>query len=132
MKATTNWIKGFESVIDDNNGHSYTIDLPEKAGGENLGATALDMCVMSLSGCVVTIFALIAKKMRFEFSELKVDVDAQKGSKTIENSDVTLYIKSDASDSKIEQCLDMTMKTCPVGVLFDQAGVKTTHKIVKL
>ncbi len=132
MKSTTKWVKGFESVIDDAQGHEYTIDLPETSGGANAGATALDLCAMSLSGCVVTIFALIAKKMRFEFTELKVDVDAHKGTKTIETADVVLSIKSEASESKIEQCLQMTMDRCPVGVLFTQAGVVITHKVVKL
>ncbi|MCY1634019.1 MULTISPECIES: OsmC family protein [Marinifilum] len=134
MKATTTWTKGMSSVITDNRGHEITIDLPEAKGGEDLGATAFEVCLMSYSGCVNTIFNIVAKKMRIEFEALVVDtVGSQKdGAPTFTDVEVELKIDSEASDEKIEKCLQQTLKMCPVGVLFHQAGVNTTYKIEKM
>lgn len=134
MKATTTWTKGISSVITDNRGHEVVIDLPEAKGGENLGATAFELCLMSYSGCVNTIFNVVAKKMRIDFSALEVDtIGTQKdNAPTFTDVEVELKIESEASDEKIEKCLEQTLKICPVGVLFHQAGVNTTYKINRL
>jgi len=134
MKATTTWTKGMSSVITNNRGHEITIDLPDGKGGENLGATAFEVCLMSYSGCVNTIFNVVAKKMRIEFTSLEVDTTAQQqnGAPTFTDVEVELRIDSEANDEKIKKCLEQTLKMCPVGVLFHQAGVNTTYKIVKM
>lgn len=134
MKATTTWTKGMSSVITDNRGHEITIDLPEGKGGEDLGATAFELCLMSYSGCVNTIFNVVAKKMRINFESLIVDTTGEQkdGAPTFTDIAVELKIDSEASDAKIEKCLQQTLKMCPVGVLFHQAGVDTTYKIEKL
>ncbi|MPQ47799.1 OsmC family peroxiredoxin [Marinifilum sp. N1E240] len=134
MKATTTWTKGMSSIITNNRGHEITIDLPDGKGGENLGATAFEVCLMSYSGCVNTIFNVVAKKMRIEFTSLEVDTTAQQqnGAPTFTDVEVELRIDSEANDEKIKKCLEQTLKMCPVGVLFHQAGVNTTYKIVKM
>ncbi len=134
MKATTIWKEGTSSVITNNRGHETVIDLPETKGGQDLGSTAFELCLMSYSGCVNTIFNIVSKKMRFEFTALEVDtIGFQKNNAlTFTDVEVELRVKSDASDEKIESCLQKTLKICPVGVLFHQAGVNTTYKIVRL
>ena len=134
MKATTTWTHGTSSVITDNRGHEVIIDLPETKGGEDLGATAFELCLMSYSGCVNTIFNIVAKKMRIDFTALKVDaIGSQKDdAPTFTDVEIELRIESGASDKKIESCLQKTLKMCPVGVLFHQAGVNTTYKIMRL
>jgi putative redox protein len=134
MKATTIWTKGMSSVITDNRGHEVTIDLPATKGGEDLGATAFELCLMSYSGCVNTIFNLVAKKMRIEFDALEVDTTGSQkdGAPTFSDVEVELRINSEASDEKITKCLEQTLKMCPVGVLFHQAGVNTTYKIERI
>ena len=134
MKATTTWTKGISSVITDNRGHETIIDLPEAKGGEDLGPTAFELCLMSYSGCVNTIFNIVSKKMRFEFSALEVDtIGHQKdGAPTFTDIEVELRVETEASDEKIESCLQKTLKMCPVGVLFHQAGVNTTYEIMRL
>lgn len=134
MKATTTWTQGTSLIITDNRGHEVTIDLPKEKGGEDLGANALDLCLMSYSGCVTTIFNIVAKKMRIEFTALKVNaIGSQKDdAPTFTDVDIELKIDSEASNEKIDKCLQQTLKMCPVGVLFHQAGVNTTYKIEKL
>ncbi len=134
MKATTTCTKGLTSVITNHRDHEVTIDLPEAKGGDNLGATAFELCLMSYSGCINTIFNLIAGKMRIEFEVLEVEtIGLQKdGAATFTDVEIELRIDSEASEEKIQKCLEKTIKLCPVGVLFHQAGVKTTYVIKKL
>ncbi len=134
MKATTTWTEGTSSIITDNRGHETIVDLPEAKGGMDLGPTAFELCLMSYSGCVNTIFNIVAKKMRIEFSALEVDtIGHQKdNAPTFTDVEVELRVESDSSDAKIDSCLQKTLKMCPVGVLFHQAGVNTTYKIVRL
>ena len=134
MKSTSLWTRQFQSVVDNGRNHSLVIDLPEPKGGINSGPTALELCVMSFSGCVGTIFAMVAKKMHLEFEKMEVDVDAQQndGAPTLTDVHFTLKIKTGVDTGKVEKCIEHTMNTCPVGVLFRQAGIKITHNILML
>ncbi|NLJ41121.1 MAG: OsmC family protein [Clostridiales bacterium] len=129
MKAKGLWIGGFQSKLGNGRGHEVVVDLPPSQDGEDTGASALELTLMSLAGCITTIFAVVAKKARFEFEGLEADLSATKGKSTIETVDVVVKVK--ASDKeKAEKVLDQTLKMCPVGVLFDNAGVKSQHKLI--
>ena len=134
MKSTSLWTRQFQSVVDNGRNHSIVIDLPESKGGINSGPTALELCIMSFSGCVGTIFAMVAQKMHLHFEKMEVDVDAQQkdGAPTITDVHFILKIKTHAIESKVEKCIEHTMNTCPVGVLFRQAGINITHEVVML
>jgi len=134
MKSNSLWTRKFQSVVDNGRNHSMVIDLPEAKGGSNSGPTALEMCVMSFSGCVGTIFAMVAQKMRIEFEKMEVEVNAEQKNEapTITDIHFILSIETKESPEKIEKCLDHTMKTCPVGVLFRQAGVNISHEVTFL
>ncbi len=134
MKSKSLWTRKFQSVVDNGRNHSLVIDLPEAKGGINSGPTALEVCVMGFSGCVGTIFAMVAEKMRLKFDILEVEVDAEQknNAPTITDIQCILQIRTGEEKAKIEQCLEMTLKTCPVGLLFVQAGVNITHEIVYL
>lgn len=131
MKSTSLWTRQFQSVVDNGRNHSMVIDLPEAKGGINSGPTALEMCVMSFSGCVGTIFAMVAQKMRLTFEHMEVEVNAEQKNEapTITDIHFIMNIKTNEAKDKIEKCLEHTMNTCPVGVLFKQAGVKITNEI---
>lgn len=131
MKSKSLWKTDFQSVVDNGRNHSLVIDLPESKGGTNIGPTALEMCVMSFSGCVGTIFATVAQKMRLTYEAMEVDVDAEQkdNAQTISDIHFILSIKTNEEKSKIERCLAHTMNTCPVGILFKQAGICITSEI---
>lgn len=132
MKSNSLWTRKFQSVVDNGRNHSMVIDLPEAKGGSNSGPTALEMCVMSLSGCVGTIFAMVAEKMRLKFEKMEVELIAEQSQNapTITDVHFTLRIQTSEERQKIEKCLDLTINTCPVGVLFKQAGVSITNEII--
>ena len=131
MKARTIWNGNFKSVVDNGRGHEIVCDLPPSNEGDDTGATALEVCLMSYSGCVATIFAMMSKKMRVEFTALEVDVEGDKSDQTgtIGNVIINVNLESDQSEEKIRKCLDMTLKTCPVGVLFANAGIETSYNL---
>ena len=132
MKSNSLCTRKFQSVVDNVRNHSMVIDLPEAKGGSNSGPTALEMCVMSLSGCVGTIFAMVAEKMRLKFEKMEVELIAEQSQNapTITDVHFTLRIQTSEERQKIEKCLDITINTCPVGVLFKQAGVSITSEII--
>ena len=75
--ANAKIIEGFQILLDDNEAHSYVVDLAPGLG-TGLGASSLELCVMSHAGCYATIAALTAKKMRLDLKGLKVKVEACK------------------------------------------------------
>ncbi|BDX39412.1 hypothetical protein CYCD_27670 [Tenuifilaceae bacterium CYCD] len=131
MKSNSLWTRKFQSVVDNGRNHSMVIDLPEAKGGSNSGPTALEVCVMSFSGCVGTIFAMVAQKMRLSFDKMEVEANAEQrnDAPTISDIHFILTIQTNEEKQKIEKCLEHTLNTCPVGVLFKQAGVKITNEI---
>ena len=132
MKATAKWEGGFKSTLTDGRNHSVIVDLSKNAGGEDLGATALELTAMGLAGCISTIYKLVADKMRITYSELEVDLEAvkTKTDKTITSVDMKVYIKSDVDKAKLDRCLETTVKTCPVGIIFDDAGIPINHELI--
>ena len=119
------------SVVDNGRTHAQIMDLPPAKDGTDQGPTALEVCVMSLAGCISTIFAVFAKKMRLEFTALKVTIDAEKpdDADTITKVTINMDIQTEAKEDKIERCFDMTCQNCPVGVLYRQAGVEIVKNI---
>jgi putative redox protein len=131
MESKSLWTRQFQSVVDNGRNHSMVIDLPEAKGGVNSGPTALEVCLMGFSGCVGTIFAMVAQKMRLTFEMMEVDVNAEQknNAPTITDIHFVMTIKTNEDKQKIEKCLNHTLETCPVGVLFKNAGVIITNEI---
>jgi putative redox protein len=125
MKAVGTWKGGFQTRLEDARGHAVTVDLPEDEHGGNLGTSALELSVLSLAGCITTIFALVAKKRRLRFEEMTVELDAGRagGSPTITSVDGALRVVTSADREDVETALAITLRTCPVGVLYDHAHI---------
>jgi uncharacterized OsmC-like protein len=132
MIAATTLVNGFNSTVHNGRNHSITIDLPEDHGGTDLGATPLELAVMSLSGCFATTFAVIAKNSKILYNGMSIEIDADKpdGAKTIEKAHVNVVITSQEKKEKIIRLLNMAKRICPVGILFEKAGVEITMDIV--
>ena len=130
--ANAKLIEGFQILLDDNEAHSYVVDLAPNLG-TGLGSSSLELCVMSHAGCYATIFLLTAKKMRLVIKDLKVKLEAIKSdeSGTISEETFEIVIKTDAPQDRIDHAHKLTVETCPVGILFEKAGVKATYKVTK-
>ena len=123
-------VEEFRITVDDGRAHSVCLDLPPELGTD-MGPTALELGVMSFSGCVATIFTLMAKKMRVSISDLNVEVRAEKpeGARTVTKADFEIIVKTGETEEKINRVWKKTRENCPVGILFEQAGVQVNYKL---
>jgi uncharacterized OsmC-like protein len=96
-----------------------------------MGPTALALSVMSFAGCYASIFALTARKMRIQLEDLDVKIEAVKSEEigTISSASLDIMVKTSASDDRLERLHQLTLRNCPVGKLFEKAGVKTEYRI---
>jgi putative redox protein len=132
MKATSKHTNGdFQSVVDNGRQHGLVLDLPPGQDGDDLGPTALELTGMSLAGCISTIWAKVAEKSGVAYRKIEVDMDLEKEKGTIGAVEVVAQVDSDEAPDKLERVLDKTMRTCPVGRLFEQAGVEIDTTLVK-
>jgi uncharacterized OsmC-like protein len=123
-------IKDLRVAVDNGRAHSVCLDLPPELGTD-MGPTALELGVMSFSGCFATIFSLTAKKMRIQLKDLEVELHAQKSEETgtITSAEFKITVRSDVSEDRIQRMFELTRKNCPVGKLFEQAGVKISYDL---
>ena len=123
-------IEDFRITVDDGRAHSVCVDLPPDIGTDR-GPTALELGVMSFAGCVATIFVLMAKKTRVKVSDLEITMKAEKpeGAKTVTKADYEVAVKSDESEDKLRRVFELTRANCPVGLLFERAGVKVSYNL---
>jgi len=133
MNATAEHVSGsFRSVLSNGNRHGLVIDLPEEQEGENLGPTALELTGMALAGCISTIWAKVATNSRVPYRTVDVDLDLDSGDgrAPFDRATATVRVESEAEPDKLERVLDKTMSACPVGRLFEEAGVTVDADLV--
>ena len=130
MYANAKLIEGFQILLDDGESHSYVVDLAPDLG-TGLGSSSVELCAMSHAGCYATIFLLTAKKMRLTIKGLKVKLESIKSDETgtISDEAFDITVKTDAPQDRIERAHKLTAQTCPVGILFEKAGVKATYNL---
>lgn len=130
IHANAKLIENFRIDVDDRRNHAVPLDqsLPQ---GTDMGPTALELCLMSLSGCYATIFVLTAQKMRFVLKKLEVNVDAVKSEQvgTITEANVDVLVEANVRRDRLERAHELTLKGCPVGILFEKAGVKMKYNL---
>jgi uncharacterized OsmC-like protein len=123
-------IKDLRVAVDKGRAHSVCLDLPPELGTD-MRPTALELGVMSFSVCFATIFSLTAKKMRIQLKDLEVELHAQKSEETgtITSAELKITVRSDVSEDRVQRMFELTRKNCPVGKLFEQAGVKISYDL---
>ncbi len=134
MKVTSRHVTGcMQSIVDNGRHHGIVLDLPEAKSGDDLGPTALELAAMALAGCVSTIWAVVAKNSGVSYRKVIVDIDLEKGDKdpTFTGTSGTVKVDSDEDEDKLRRILDKTIQACPVGRLFEQAGLDTPLKLEK-
>ena len=130
LHARARIIQDYEIILDNNRVHCTIADQPTDTF-EGLGATPLELAVMSHAGCYVTIAKLTAERMRLDLKGCEVKVDAFKDPdvRTITKETFDILFTIDAPEDRIQRLHEVTLKTCPVGILFEKAGVKIIYNI---
>ncbi len=130
LHSTAKLVKDLRIAVDNGRAHSVCLDLPPELGTD-MGPTALELGVMSYAGCFATIFALTAKKMRVKLKDLEVKMEAVKSEEagTITEASFDIIVKADVPKDRIQRIFNLTLENCPVGKLFEKAGVITSYNI---
>jgi putative redox protein len=123
-------VENFRIDVDDQRTHAVALDL-SPPDGTDMGPSALDLCLMSFAGCYATIFVLTAQKMRFKVKNLEVKVDGIKSEQvgTLTEATVNVLVEADMPKDRIQRAHELTVKDCPVGKLFEKAGVKISYSV---
>lgn len=135
MKVRSYLFEGYRSAIDNGRGHTIITDLPSENYdlGQNSGATALEVSLMSLAGCISTIYALIAHNKKVTIDRIFVELDGVKSDeKGFESVSGEVKVIAEADQEKLEKLLADTMKACPVGKIFHAAGIEEKIQLVKV
>lgn len=131
LYANAKLVKDFRIDVDDGRSHAVCLDLSRDDDGTDMGPSALELCVMSHVGCYATIFALTAKKMRFSLKDLEVKVEAVKSEEagTVTEEKFEIIVNIDAPEDRVQRIHKLTLQDCPVGKIFEKAGVKISYDL---
>jgi len=105
------------------NGHSVTIDLNKERGGNNTGPQPKALMIVSLAGCTGVDVVMILNKMRVEFSDFSIDVDAAltETEPAVYHTVKLIYnirVKKE-EEAKVEKAVDLSQnKYCGVSAMF--------------
>lgn len=118
------------------NGHDITIDLSKASGGNDLGTSPKILMLVSLAGCTGVDVVGILNKMKVNFSDFTINVEAhltEEHPKIYDDVAVIYSIKVDkANEDKVKRAVDLSQdKYCGVSEMF-RAFVKLSSKIVYL
>jgi uncharacterized OsmC-like protein len=122
IKATAKWVENVQSIADNTRDHGVVLDLGTASGGTNKGPSALELAIMSLADCAVTIFADVCKKSNVELSKMTVTAEAEKPSNSpiITGVNMKVSITAKARKQKIDAIWRRTEANCPVVFIFKE------------
>jgi uncharacterized OsmC-like protein len=131
LLANAKLVKGYRVDVDDGRTHALCLDLSRDDDGTDMGPSALELALMSYAGCYATIFVLTAEKMRFSLKDLEVKGEAVKSEEvgTITEVKFNIMVKADIPEDRIQRIHKLTIQDCPVGKIFEKAGVKTNYTV---
>ena len=120
IKAKATWVENVRSIVDNQRTHSVVCDLSTSADGTDSGPTALELSLMALADCGVTIFADVCRKSNIEVSKVEVMVEAEKSPVSPEITGVTMKVKvlSKARKELLDAAWRRTEANCPVLFIF--------------
>jgi putative redox protein len=117
-------------------GHSVTIDLNKKGGGNDDGPGPKILMLVALAGCTGVDVVSLLKKMKVNFSDFAIDVEGNLTEihpKTYDTVNITYNISVDkASEAKVTKAVALSQdKYCGVSAMF-RSFAKLSSKIVFL
>ena len=123
IKATATLVEDFRSIADNSRSYSIVCDLPRPKGGSDIGPTALEVAIMSLADCAVTIFADCAKRSGEEITKMQVVAEANmpEDSTILSGVKLKVNVSGKARDSKMAAIWRRTEANCPVVSIFRES-----------
>ena len=121
-KSTAKLVENVQSIVGNNRTHTVICDLPISKGGNDTGPTALELAIMALSDCAVTIFAQVAKQSNIDVKQIEVVTEAEKtaDSPIIKGVKMKVNVTAKARKQLIEAIWRRTEANCPVVKIFTE------------
>ena len=105
--------------------HSFVIDQPQNAGGQDLGPTPLEYYLASLAGCVASIARIVAKQRKINLRGIKITTDGDINTDVLlgRNAEeragfqsiiLQISIDADLTDSEKAEFIKEVEGRCPV------------------
>ncbi|MEM2968408.1 MAG: OsmC family protein [Candidatus Bathyarchaeia archaeon] len=122
IKAEAKLVENVRSIASNTRAHCVVCDLPAAAGGSDSGPTALELALMALADCGVTIFADVCKKSNISPGKVEVAVEADKSPDSPLITGVTMKVAVSAKARKelLEGAWRRTEANCPVLFIFKE------------
>ena len=122
IKVNAKWVENVQTIADNTRGHSIVLDMGTAKGGNNTGPSALELAIMSLADCAVTIFADVCKQSNVEISKMEVVAEADKPADSPKLTGVNLKVTvaSKARKQKLDAVWRRTEANCPVLFIFQE------------
>jgi uncharacterized OsmC-like protein len=133
IKVKAKFVENVQSIADNTRGHSLVLDLGAAKGGTNTGPSALELAIMALADCAVTIFADVAKKSNVELSKMEVVAEADKpaDSPKLNGVNLKITVASKAREQKLNAVWRRTEANCPVVSIFqDNIPIKIEFETI--
>lgn len=136
ITAKARLVENLRSIVDNSRTHTLACDLPVAKGGNDTGPTALELAIMALSDCAVTIFAKVAKQSNVDVKAIEVITEAEKpeNSPTLEGVKIKVNVSAKARKQLIEAIWRRTEANCPVVKIFTEpipVQIELTTETVK-
>ncbi|MCD6264028.1 OsmC family protein [Candidatus Bathyarchaeota archaeon] len=132
--ARSKIIDNVRSVGDDSRTHTIVCDLPVDKGGTDMGPTALEIAMIALADCAVTIYADVAKRSKIEITSLEAvaECEKQEGSPTITNVKLKVKVSGKAREHLLRAAWRRTEQNCPVIRIFrEPIPVESEFEVVQ-
>jgi uncharacterized OsmC-like protein len=122
IKAHARWIENVRSIADNTRTHSIVLDMETAKGGNDTGPTALELSLMALADCAVTIFADVAKQSGIPLTRVEVEAEADKtpDSPKLSNVNLKVHIAGKARQALLEAAWRRTKASYPVLFIFKE------------
>jgi len=130
MKTTSKWMHENQFIID--NDRNFLIAVTDPCGNPKFGdPTSWDLLLMGFSGCVSSEFLKIANKKNLHFSDLITEINVNtKFQKEHFSFIVELNINTSAPKHLIQECLDIAISHCPLGIFTSNSSIPIFTKII--
>ena len=77
MKISMDWKKGLKFTGQSRFGHEISTDGAKKVGGAEEGYQPMELLLFGLAGCTGIDVVMIAKKMRQDITDFKIEIDGE-------------------------------------------------------
>lgn len=133
MQASVRWTEGMQFIGKSDSGHAVVMDVGTDAGGTDSAITPFELLLVSLCGCTGMDVVLILKKMKVDFSNLEVKVDAVRSDvhpRKLVSAKLEYVVRGkNVTEEQVKRAVDLSHeKYCSVSATL-RPGVQLSSKV---